>query len=149
MHDVGPVHGDPERAGTDLHMRNVLLLVAVVCGIGFAAELGFIIANPPPAVGDNPRQGWTIAWLCWLLVTVIGFAVIEGIAVFNDHGGDTLTEHIQWIAGQSPVWTGVVGLGIAAFFAWFMSHLFGRDSRVWSYLETKTPDPVKDEPDEL
>ena len=119
--------------------RNLLLIVALVCGLGFAVELGLMIANPPPPVADAPRQGYTIAWLLWISFAVLSFAVIEGIALVNDTGGDTLTEHIQWIAGKSPVWAGVVGVGIAAFSAWFLSHLFGRDSRVWGYLTERIP----------
>jgi hypothetical protein len=35
------------------------------------------------------------------------------------------------------VWAGAVFVGIASFFLWFLSHLFGRDSRVWTYLKDK------------
>lgn len=133
-------------------IRWVLLVVALLAGLGFAAELALVAFNPPPPVGDLPRQGWTISWLVWITVAVAAFAVIEGIALTNDHGGDTLTEHIQYIAGQSPIWTGTIGLGIAAFFAWFLSHLFGRDSRIWTYLKEDTPEPLpegdaEEEPD--
>lgn len=127
-------------------IRWALLLAALFCGVAFAIELALIALDPPAAVADNPRRMWTVAWLFWLLLTVAIFAVIEGLALINDHGGDTLTEHIQFVAGQSPVWAGAIGLGVAAFFAWLLSHLFGRDSRVWVYLTQATPEPF-DDPD--
>lgn len=130
--------------------RWVLLIVALAAGLGFVAELAGMVANPPAPIGDVPRHGWTIAWLVWMSLTVAGFALIEGLALTNDDGGDTLTEHIQYIAGQSPVWTGVIGVGIASFFAWFLSHLFGRDSRVWKYLAGDAPEgdqPAEEDPD--
>lgn len=128
--------------------RWLLLSAAILAGLGFIVELSILAWSPPPPVGDHPRQGWTIAWLCWLILTLAAFAVIEGLALRNNHGGDTLTEHIQWIAGQSPVWTGIVGVGIAAFFAWFLSHLFGRDSRVWTYLARLSPQEPLPEPED-
>jgi hypothetical protein len=118
-------------------IRNGLLVVALVLGVAFIIEFGYLIANPPPQLEDAPRHGWTIAWFAWMLISLSAFVGIEGAALINDEAGDTLTEHIQWISGKSSLWAGAVFVGIASFFLWFLSHLFGRDSRVWIYLKDK------------
>ncbi len=42
-------------------------------------------------------SGYTIAWLVWLAY----FGVVEGMALFNSKGGDTLSEHVwAWFGTQ-------------------------------------------------
>jgi len=126
-------------------LRSALFIVALVAGVAFTAKLAALALNPPVAVGDIPEHGWTVAWLLWFVVVIGGFFAIEIPAVLNDHGGDTLTEHIEYIAGQSPVWVITVAGGILAFFLWFASHLFSEDSRVWEYVRGRVPGEPLDE----
>ena len=59
------------------------------------------------------------------------FFAIEGVALVNGSGGDTFTEHFQYVVGIAG-W----GWGLAGFlllFAWLLPHMFGPDSRVWKY----------------
>lgn len=63
---------------------------------------------------------WTELWLLW----VAAFAVIEGVAIFNDQRGDTLSEHFRrWFNTDThwgrSVW--IVASGV--FFAWFVVHI--------------------------
>jgi hypothetical protein len=115
----------------------LLLLVAVGSGAAFVGRMAHLAKKPDVPEGDRPRQRWTVAWVVWLVVAAGGFFTIEVPALINDSGGDTLTEHIQYAAGQSPAWTYLIGGGIVAFFAWFMPHLFGKNSRVWGYLKSR------------
>jgi len=83
--------------------------------------------DPRSVLKDRPRGGWPYLWLGWIGL----FFVIEGFALFNDKGGDTLTENFQYVVGTAG-W----GWGLAAFgllFAWLLPHFFGPDSRVWKY----------------
>jgi hypothetical protein len=121
-------------------IRNGLLLIALIVGVVFLVEFVSLAFNPPPAAEDAPRHGYTVAWLVWLTVSIVGFVAIEAVALFNDEGGDTLTEHVQWISGRSTGLTVALIAGLSAFFLWFVSHLFGRDSRVWRYLNNDEQD---------
>jgi len=116
-----------------------LLLAALVAGASFVGRMAYMAKHSPAPEGDKPRKGWTIAWVAWLVASTVGFFAIEIPALLNSEGGDTLTEHIQFIAGQSPVWTMIVAGGIVSFFAWFLKHLFDKDSRVWKYLHSRKP----------
>lgn len=116
---------------------STLLTVALVAGASFVGRMAYTAKHSPAPEEDRPRKGWTIAWVVWLVATIVGFFAIEIPALLNPEGGDTLTEHIQFVAGQSPVWTIIVAGGIVAFFAWFLKHLFDKDSRVWKYLYSR------------
>jgi len=107
----------------------------------FLAAMSRLALHPPEQTGeladDKPKHGWTVAWMVWLVVTIGGFALIEGPAIANSEGGDTFTEHIQFVAGQSPLAAVLGVVGLIAFGAWFLPHLFGRGSRVWVYLDER------------
>ena len=67
-------------------------------------------------------DGWTVCWLLWSVM----FAAIELPAVLNRTDGDTLSEHLRsWFAlrGKPAGWV-VRRAALAAFFAWFVAHLF-------------------------
>ena len=68
---------------------------------------------------------WTALWVLWGLA----FAVIEGLALFNDHKHDTLSFHLRlWIRTDTrigrTVWLVISGV----FFAWFVVHIAVRGS---------------------
>lgn len=116
-------------------MQWALLGVFLAAMAALVLRLIGLSIHPRSPEGDTPRRGWTIAWVAWFVVVLGGFFAIEIPALRNDSGGDTLTEHVQYVAGLSPVWTVVIGAGLASFAIWFGPHLFGRDSRVWTYLK--------------
>lgn len=63
---------------------------------------------------------WTWLWALW----VLGFAVIEGVAIRNDIKGDTLSEHMRfWLRTDTHIgrtaWLIISGV----FFAWFVVHI--------------------------
>ena len=63
---------------------------------------------------------WTALWLLW----GGAFALIEGIAVTNDHKDDTLSEHLRlWFRTDTKrgrtVWLVVSG----GFLGWFLLHI--------------------------
>jgi len=67
------------------------------------------------------------AWLIWGLILLVGFAVVEWIAVAGKrHERDTLTSNIQyWLKKDRPTWVAHVSIGVwAAFSVWFAVHLF-------------------------
>jgi hypothetical protein len=81
---------------------------------------------------DRPRGRWPWLWAGWAVVAFGGFWVLEGPALLNDTGGDTLTEQIQWLGGYAPVLLVVVVVGVAA---WFVDHFVGSTSRIWRMFE--------------
>lgn len=131
-----PPRGQDYAGAMDV-IATTLLTVALLGGAAFVGRMAFLAKKPPTPEGDKPRKGWTIAWVAWLAAAVVGFFAIEVPALVNDSGGDTLTEHIQYVAGESPVWTAIIAGGVVAFFAWFLKHLFDKDSRVWKYLHSR------------
>jgi amino acid transporter len=114
---------------------NVCLFFAVMAGVLFVGKMAFLAKHPPEPEKSNPRRKWSLVWVVWLVLASTGFFVIELPALFNEGGGDTLTEHIQYVAGESPVWTIIVAGGVVTFFTWFFHHLFSKDSRIWKYLK--------------
>lgn len=63
---------------------------------------------------------FTLLWVLW----GVAFAVIEGVAIFNDRRDDTLSEHLrEWFRTDRKrgrtAWLAVSG----AFFAWFVTHI--------------------------
>lgn len=63
---------------------------------------------------------FTILWILW----GAAFAVIEGVAIFNDKKSDTLSEHLRlWLRTDTrkgrTVWLAISG----GFFAWFVTHI--------------------------
>lgn len=65
--------------------------------------------------------GWfTVAWILWL----VGFVVIEGIAIANSKPGDTLSEHIwRWfsIRDKQPGYRVRRAL-LSSLLAWLLLH---------------------------
>ncbi len=59
----------------------------------------------------NHRYTW--GWLIWGLL----FALIEGLALFDPASGDTLSEHVWWLAENPVGW-----LAVAGFMAWLTTH---------------------------
>lgn len=45
---------------------------------------------------------WKWYWLIWFLVSLLGFGIAEGVAIFNDEPGDTLTE-----VSVEEIWTAI------------------------------------------
>lgn len=84
---------------------------------------------------DKPRGKWKYAWFVWLVVVVGGFLAIEIPAIANKDGGDTLTEHVQYVAGTGWWATILIAGGLVGLFAWLMPHFFGPDSRVWKWMK--------------
>jgi len=84
---------------------------------------------------DKPRGKYPYLWVGWLVCVVVGFFVIEIPALVNKSGGDTLTEHVQYVAGTGWAATVLIGGGLVALFVWLMPHFFGRDSRVWKWMK--------------
>lgn len=63
---------------------------------------------------------WTWLWISW----IAAFAVIEGIAIFNDKKDDTLSEHFrEWFRTDTKRgrWVWIIISGI--FFLWFGVHI--------------------------
>lgn len=104
--------------------------------------------------------GGPIAWAAFLGGAFFGFWLVEGPALANRSGGDTLTEHLQYIFGASGLpWLAVVTWAIVtallylqvgdlvaygiperaaqtawiAFTAWTFKHFLWRDSRLWQW----------------
>ena len=84
---------------------------------------------------DKPRGKYPYLWIGWLVLLVGGFFAIEIPALVNDSGGDTLTEHVQYVSGYGWWVVTLIGGGLVALFAWLMPHFFGRDSRVWKWMK--------------
>lgn len=63
---------------------------------------------------------FTVAWIIWIL----GFLVIEGIALANKAEGDTLSEHV-WkyllVKRGAPYWR-LRRFSLLAFLAWLATH---------------------------
>jgi hypothetical protein len=85
---------------------------------------------------DTPRGRWPWLWAVWFVVAFGGFWLLEGPALVNDTGGDTLTEQIQWLGGWAPWALVAIVIGFAA---WLVQHFVGRDSRIWSYWRERHP----------
>jgi hypothetical protein len=63
------------------------------------------------------EQHWyTLGWL----VLLAGFAVLETLAILDRDKGDTLSEHVWWLAGHPLTW-----LLLAAFLFWLVVHFLG------------------------
>lgn len=67
---------------------------------------------------------YTVAWGLWIAF----FAVVEGLALFNNKSGDTLSEHV-WkifkVKEQPWKWT-FARFFLAAFMVWLSGHfVFG------------------------
>lgn len=75
---------------------------------------------------DRPRGKYPVLWIVWAVIAVGGFFAIEIPALSNDSGGDTLTEHIQFLGGYSP-WA-LVGI-VVGFAAWLVDHFVGPKDR--------------------
>lgn len=60
------------------------------------------------------RNPFTIAWIAWLVL----FLVIEGLAIWSEAPGGTLSAHVRaWFKGH--LWRQIVGW---AFFLWLSTH---------------------------
>ena len=86
------------------------------------------MADDDDVTRAKPRGPWPWIWLSLLAF----FGIAEGIALFNDKGGDTLTEQVQYVGGFQP-WLLVIAC--VAFAAWLIDHFVGRDSRIWKWRE--------------
>lgn len=64
---------------------------------------------------DLPSWVYTTGWVVW----VLGFAVLETLALLDTDYGDTLTEHVRPLVHQNAVlgWLMIVGL------AWLAIHI--------------------------
>ena len=63
---------------------------------------------------------WTILWLIWIAM----FAIVEGVAVFNDKKNDTLSEHFRlWLRVDTRLGRTVFLLIFGGFVAWFGIHI--------------------------
>ena len=81
----------------------------------------------------KPRSIWPWLWGAWFLL----FCILEGVAVKDERGGDTLTEQVSWIGGWAPV------LFLAAFLifvAWLANHFIGKKSRIWFWRKEREID---------
>lgn len=83
---------------------------------------------------SGPRGKYPYLWIGWLILVVGGFFAIEIPAIINDEGGDTLTEHVQYVAGYGWWVVALIGGGLIALVAWLLPHFFGPDSRVWKWM---------------
>ncbi len=64
---------------------------------------------------------FTVAWIFW----IVFFMVVEGIAVFNNIPGDTLSEHVWKLIGTNADrsdWTWVWRIGLAGLLIWMIPH---------------------------
>lgn len=69
-------------------------------------------------------KSWTWFWLLWAALVVGGFFIIELPAVFNEEGGDTLTEHIvTYVPGE------LVAALFGALVVWLSVHFGVRYAR--------------------
>ena len=84
---------------------------------------------------DRPRGRWPRVWQVWAAATIVSFAIIEGFALVNDKGGDTLTEQLQYVGGTGAPWAFVAAIVI--FCIWLIKHFVGPDSRVWKYAKLR------------
>jgi hypothetical protein len=137
-------------AFTDAKPRGKYPWLWLVYGVLFAA--GWAIAA---------TIGGPVAWVTFLGAAFAGFWLIEGPALVNRSGGDTLTEHLQYIFGVTNLaWLAVVTWGIVsvftllqitdlievgfprrithfawvAFSAWTFKHFLWSDSRLWKWV---------------
>jgi len=104
--------------------------------------------------------GGPVAWVVFLVAAFMGFWLIEGPALANRHGGDTLTEQLQYLFGVTNLaWLAVVTWAIVTVFtfvqvtdlvefgfpprltqvawilasAWTFKHFLWSDSRLWKW----------------
>jgi len=84
---------------------------------------------------SKPRGKYPYLWITWLAIVVGGFFAIEIPALVNDSGGDTLTEHVQYVSGYGWWVVALIGGGLTALLAWLVLHFYGRDSRVWKWMD--------------
>lgn len=90
---------------------------------------------PSDITRDKPRGKYPYLWVGWLTLVVGGFFAIEIPALVNKDGGDTLTEHVQYVAGYGLWVVFLIGDGLVALVAWLLPHFFGPDSRVWEWMK--------------
>lgn len=81
----------------------------------------------------KPRGIWPWLWGAWILL----FLVLEGIAIKDPEGGDTLTEQISYLGGFSPY---MFAAAFLIFVAWLVTHFIGRDSRIWRWGDARKDD---------
>lgn len=63
---------------------------------------------------------FTWLWVAW----GVAFAVIEGVALFNDRQGDTLSEHFRkWFSTKEKKGRTLWVFISIVFFAWFTLHI--------------------------
>lgn len=64
------------------------------------------------------------AWTVGIVALAVWFAVMEGIALANRAGGDTLTEVVRSLDVPPVVWFASAGL-ISGLLVWAVPHLIG------------------------
>ena len=68
-------------------------------------------------------------WAAWLVATFGSFGILEGIGLFTDADGDTLSEGLRFWLGIDPVapWrplgVAVFSLALLGFTGWFLPHI--------------------------
>ena len=66
---------------------------------------------------------WTAMWLAWAAL----FALVEGVALFNDQKNDTLSEKLrEWSGikqGKRTARSYVIFFALILFFVWFPIHI--------------------------
>lgn len=64
-------------------------------------------------------NGWTVAWVLWLVM----FAVIEGAAILRKGKDDTLSEHVwKWFQIRESRQWNVRRWALAVFLVWLLVH---------------------------
>jgi len=72
------------------------------------------------------------AWIIWTTATIVGFAVIEGLALATGDMDNTLSAHLRLWLGLDPgkPWGIAAGIAFGAFLVWLGWHiLIDRDKR--------------------
>ena len=70
-------------------------------------------------------------WVVWLAAVAVSFGAIEGVAIHNRRGGDTLTENLRRWLGISPPRPGrrvaaeLFAAAVLGFAAWLVQHIVG------------------------
>lgn len=63
---------------------------------------------------------WDWLWIGW----AAAFAIIEGIALFNDVPRDTLSAHIRrWLSVKTKLGRTIFLIAFGGFVAWFAVHI--------------------------
>lgn len=72
-------------------------------------------------------EAYSIFWFTWFLILILGFAIVEGAALYGKRRKyDTLTQNIQWAVrlDRKPWWRIATACAWVGFASWFLWHIW-------------------------